>query len=109
MNILKNNSTFFNELNRKAINENIARTTRKPSVANTYKNEPEIQQTENISRNYKRIGDQVFADPFQFHTRPYDNYYDGRKLHMLNTLIYNAKRDKPDVITKHSLKVVNFY
>lgn len=109
MEVLNNNGTFFYELNRNSKYENKANNTRIPSIANTYQNEPEFQKVENISRNYARVGQQKFADPFPIKSRPYDNYYDGRKLQILNTLKINATKDAPDVITKNPLKVVGYY
>lgn len=109
MEVLNNNGTFFYELNRNTKYEDISENTRTPSIANTYQNEPRFQQLENISRNYARVGQQKFADPFPIKSRPYDNYYDGRKLHILKTLAINANKDVPDVITKNPLKVVGFY
>lgn len=109
MEVLKNNGTFFYELNRKTKYETIARETSMPSIANTYKNEPQFQDVQNKSRNYMRTGNQKFADPFAFHSRPYYDDFNGRRTQILETLQYNAKKDKPDVITKHPFKVVGFY
>lgn len=109
MEVITNNKTFFNELYRNVKNENKANNTRIPSVANTYQNEPRFQQAENLSRVYARKGQQKFADPFPIKSRPYDNYYNGRNLHILQTLQINATKDFPDVITKHPLKVVGYY
>jgi hypothetical protein len=107
--ILRNNGTFFNELNRNVNNENLAKNTRTPSLVNTYQNEPKFQQAQNLSCNYARIGQQKFKDPFAFHMRPYDNYYDGRILRILDTLKINAKKDYPDVKTANPLKVAGYY
>ena len=109
MEILRNNGTFFNELKRNVKNEYDAKNTRRPSLANTYQNEPEFQRAFNLSRNYARTGQQKFQDPFAFHQRPNNFSYDGRKLAMLDTLKYNQKKDYPDVISKNYLKVVGFY
>lgn len=100
---------FYNELSRISNNENKAKNTRRPSIANTYKNEPEFQQAQNLSRNYARIGQQKFGDPFQVQSRPYDDYYNGRKLQILESLMINSKKDKADVITANPLKVVGYY
>jgi len=107
--ILKNNGTFFYELNRNAKNENLAKNTSIPSIVNTYQNEPKFQQVENLSRNYARTRQQKFKDPFAFKSRPLDESYDGRNLHLLNTIRYNATKDYPDVITANPLKVAGFY
>lgn len=109
MELLKNNGYFFNQLMRKRSFENDAKNTRRPSLVNTYQNEPEFQKVQNLSRNYMRVGNQKFADPFLKKSRPYYNDYDGRKLEMLKTLIFNANNDKPDVITNNPLKVVGYY
>lgn len=107
--VLRNNGTFFYELNRNTRYQKLAKETTIPSVVNTYQNEPKFQLVANLSRNYARVGQQKFHDPFAFHMRPYDNYYDGRKLQVLNTLRHNATVDFPDVITANPLKVVGFY
>lgn len=107
--ILKNNGTFFNDLNRRVKSEYDAENTRMPSVANTYQNIPQFQQAENLSRNYARVGQQKFEDPFKFHARPLDENYDGRRLQILNTLKYNAKKDYADVKTVNPLKVSGYY
>lgn len=109
MEVLNNNGAFFYELNRNSKYENKANNTRTPSIANTYQNEPQFQQLENISRNYARTAQQKFANPFPIKSRPYDNYYDGRNLQVLKTLAINANKDVPDVITKNPLKVVGYY
>ena len=109
MEVITNNGTYFNELNRSAKTEMIAENTRMPSIANTYKNEPQFQNLENLSRNYARKGQQLFADPFAFHMRPNDKPSNGRNLNILNTLAINAQRDSPDVITAIPLRVVGFY
>jgi len=109
MEVLINNKTFFNNLKRIVQYEYDAKNIRKPSLANTYKNEPEFQKVLNLSCNYARTGQQKFKDPFAFHQRPNNFSYDGRKLAMLDTLKYNQKRDYPDVISKNYLKVVGFY
>jgi hypothetical protein len=107
--VLKNNGTFFYELDRNTRYENLTRETSIPSVVNTYQNEPQFQQLENVSRNYARTGQQKFQDPFAFKMRPNDFSYDGRNLHVLKTLRYNATKDYPDVITANPLKVAGFY
>lgn len=105
-----NNNPFFNELYKIRNAEFTANNTRKPSVANTYKNEPSFQRVENLSRNYKRSGDAIYADPFPFHMKPsYNEYYNGRNLALLNTIIYNANKDKPDIITINPLTVIDYY
>lgn len=109
MEVVKNNGTFFYQLNRNKVYENISENTRKPSIANTYKNESEVDKVYILANTYARIGQQKFADPFAFKSRPYYNEYDGRNLHILNTLKRNANLDFPDVITKNRLKVVGFY
>jgi len=109
MEIQTNNGTFFNELNRNLKSEIDAKIARIPSLANTYQNEPAFQQLQNISRNYMRTGNQKFADPFAFKSRLNTEYYDGRNLNILKTLIYNSTRDVPDVKTQNPLKVVDFY
>lgn len=109
MEVKTNNGTFFKELNRNVSNEFNAENIRIPSIANTYKNEPQFQKAENLSRNYKRSGNAKYADPFEFHMRPNNFDYDGRKLQMLNTLKMNASTDKPDVISKYHLNVVGYY
>jgi len=100
---------FFNELNRIVKQEYDAGNTRAPSIANTRQNEPQFQQLENKSRNYMRSGYAKYADPFAFHSRPNGEYNNGRNLNILNTLVFNAKKDVPDVITANPLKVVGFY
>jgi len=107
--ILKNNGTFYNELNRIVKSEYDAENIRKPSLVNTYQNIPQFQQAENLSRNYARVGQQKFEDPFKFHARPLDENYDGRRLQILNTLKYNAKKDYADVKTANPLKVAGYY
>ena len=109
MEVLKNNGTFFYELNRITKYEQIAENTRMPSVANTTQNEPQFQNLFNLSCNYARTGQQKFADPFAFKTRLNNGYYDGRNLNVLKTLAINANRDTPDVFTTTPLKVVGFY
>lgn len=109
MEVLKNNGTFFYELNKRKTYEDIRENTRTTSIANTYKNEPQFQALQNISMNYARTGQAKYADPFPIKSRPYNNYYNGRNLNILNTLLINANKDTPDVITKHPLKVVGFY
>jgi len=100
---------FFNELNRNVKSEYLGENIRKPSIANTYQNEPLFQITQNLSRNYARVGMQKFADPFAFHMRPNNFSYDGRRVAVLDTLKVNATRDKPDVVTLNPLKVVGYY
>jgi hypothetical protein len=109
MEVITNNGTFFDIINRNIKSQYLAKNIRTPSIANTYKNEPLVQLNQNLSRNYRRSGNQQFADPFAFHTRPNNFSYDGRKLHMLNTLNVNANHDKVDVITLNPLKVVGYY
>ena len=110
MEVLARRAPFiFNELNRIAKKEYEAENIRKPSIVNTYQNEQQFQITQNLSRNYARVGMQKFADPFAFHQRPLDFYYNGRMTAILDTLKINANRDKPDVITINPLKVVGFY
>lgn len=109
MEVITNNGTYFNELNRSAKTEIIAENTRMPSIANTYKNEPQFQNVFNLSANYARTGQQKFADPFAFHARPVDKASNGRNLNILNTLAINAQRDSADVITANPLRVVGFY
>jgi len=107
--ILKNNGTFFYELERKTSYQNKVAETKIPSVVNTYQNIPQFQNVENLSRNYRRTGNQEFADPFAQHSRPYYNEYNGRKLDIQNTLFMNQQKDIPDVISKHRLKVTGYY
>lgn len=109
MEVLTNNGTFFNELNRIANYEKKAANTRIPSIANTYKYESQVDKTFNLSYNYARKGQQKFADPFAFKSRLDNSFYNGRNLNILNTLKINAKKDSPDVITKTPLKVVGYY
>jgi hypothetical protein len=109
MEILINNSTFFKELNRIKDYEFKAENTRMPSIANTYQNIPQFQQTENLSRNYARTGQQKFEDPFKYNQRMLNWEYDGKKLDILNTLKYNATKDSPDLYTTYPLKVSGFY
>lgn len=104
-----NNGTFFNDLNRIAKKEMVDENIRKPSIANTYINEPQFQNVENKSRNYARTGQPKYADPFPIKSRPYDNSYDGRNLQVLNTLAFNKNIDKPDVKSINYLKVVGYY
>lgn len=100
---------FYNEMQRNADIQNKTKNTRISSIVNTYQNQPKFQIAENLSRNYARIGQQKYDDPFKFHMRPYYNEYDGRNLSILNTLKVNAEKDKPDIITKYPLKVVGYY
>jgi hypothetical protein len=109
MEVRTNNGTFFNELNRRVKYEYDARNMRAPSIANTRQNEPQFQRNENLSRNYMRVGDQKFADPFAFKSRFDNGFYNGRNLNILDTIKYNSKRNFPDVITQTPLKVVGFY
>ena len=104
--ILKNNGTFFYELQRKA-NTNFY--DRKPSLANTTLNIPLYQTAENLSRNYARVGQAKYEDPFKFVMRPNNFEYDGRKLQVQETLLRNQEKDFPNVNTKHPLKVTGFY
>jgi hypothetical protein len=107
--ILKNNGTFFSELQRTAQYQDVASRTKIPSVVNTYQNIPQFQSVENISRNYRRSGDAKYKDPFQVTSRPYYDDYDGRKLQIQNTLFMNQQKDQPDIITKYPLKVDGYY
>lgn len=110
MEVIKQNAPlFYTELNRIVNSEYLARNIPIPSVANTYQNQPKFQQLENISRNYVRVGQQKFADPFPIKSRPDTSFYNGRNLNILNTLLFNSNKDKPDVITINPLKVVGFY
>jgi len=109
MEVTTNNGTFFDILRRSAKSEYLGESIRTPSLANTTKNEPEFQRVENLSRNYMRTGNQIYADPFAFHMRPVNFTYDGRRVAVLDTLAVNATRDKPDVITANPLKVVGYY
>jgi hypothetical protein len=109
MEIIRNNGTFFDILNRNAKSEYLGENIRKPSLANTTKNESQFQLVQNLSRNYMRTGNQIYADPFAFHMRPNNFSYDGRRVAVLDTLEVNATRDKPDVITLNPLKVVGYY
>jgi len=109
MEVLRNNGTFFNNLNKKVREEYYAENTRKQSIVNTYQNEPQFQKAQNLSRNYMRTGNAKYSDPFAFHMRPNNFSYDGRKLSLLNTLKLNAKPNFPEVITKNKLNVVGFY
>lgn len=102
-------SYVFKDLERIDIKETKDGKVRMPSIANTYQNEPEFQKAENLSRNYVRTGQEKYADPFPNVSRPIDWNYDGRNLSILNTLEANRKKDYPDVITKHPLKVVGYY
>lgn len=103
------NPTFFMELARIAKKEYKDERIRTPSIANTYQNEPEFQKVENISRNYAREGHQKFADPFAYNQRLLNWDYDGRNLHILNTLKSNATRSYPTLTTPYPLRVVGFY
>jgi hypothetical protein len=100
---------FFYQLSRNATDNIISNETRLPSISDTFQNRPQFQQVENISRNYARIGQQKFADPFVFHMKPNNFSFNGRKVAILDTLKFNAKRDKADVITVNPLRVVGFY
>lgn len=106
---LKNNGTFFEQLNRIKDTENIYKNTRIPSVANTYQNEPQFEKVLNKSFNFIHQGYEKYADTYPIPIKPYYDDYDGRNLNMLNTLKLNASRDKPDVITLNPLKVVGYY
>jgi hypothetical protein len=110
MEALNNQAGYlFYQQTRKATDNIVANETRIPSYVKTYQNQALFQNTENLSRNYARVGQQKFADPFAFHMKPNDFSYDGRNLKMLNTLRMNATQDKPDVITVNPLRVVGFY
>lgn len=111
MNILKGDANlFYNKLYKIANKEQESRTTRIPSVANTYKNNSEFQQVQNLSRNFARSGQQKYADPFAFNMKPNNmEYYDGRNLNIFNTLKQYATRDRPDIITINPLTVVGYY
>lgn len=99
----------FKDLKRIDAEETKDKKIRMPSIANTYQNEPEFQITENLSRNFARSGQEKYADPFQFVSRPINWDYNGRNLSILKTLEANRKKDFPDVVTKTSLKVVGYY
>ena len=108
--VLKNNGTFFNELNKNVKAEYEAKQQRPMSLSNTRQNEPEFQQAETKSRCYVRAGQEIYADPFAFHMQPLDQEYNARyHKDILSTLKYNATKNYPDVITKHPLKVVGRY
>lgn len=102
-------SLFYSELNRIKENEFKAENTRMPSLVNTYQNLSEFQTAENLSRNYARIGQAKYDDPFAYKQRMLNWEYDGRKLDVLNTLKYNATKDSADVYTTYPLKVSGFY
>ena len=102
-------SFIFNDLQRIDGEETKDKEIRMPSLANTYRNEPEFQKTENLSRNYVRSGQEKYADTFPNQSRPINRDYNGRNLSILNTLEANRKKDYPNVITKHPLKVVGYY
>jgi len=106
MEVLRNRQFFFKDLKKKADAQFYVRT---PSIANTYINEPEFQQAENRSRNYARAGQAIYEDPFKFHQKPVNFYYDGRRLQIQETLFKNQEKDYPDVISKYHLKTVGFY
>lgn len=104
-----NNNTFYNELKRNVYNEKNRNNIYLNSIANTYKNEPQFQTVENLSRNYIRSGQPKFADPFAFHQIPLYKDNGKRNTAILDTLKANAKKDRPDVITPFPLKVVGYY
>jgi hypothetical protein len=108
--IIKANVHFYNDrIKKHALNEYVGENTRKYSIANTYKNEPEFQPAENLSRNYARSGQQKFEDPFAFHPKPYNWYFEGRNQDIHNTLAYNSQQDYPEVITVSKLNVRDYY
>ena len=108
MEVLKNNGTFFNDLNRIAKNEQVAENTRKPSIANTFQNQTTTDKTLVSSSSYTRQWQQKFKDPFAIKSRLDNGYYSGRNLNILNTLKFNAKKDKPDVITSNPYQFIGF-
>lgn len=97
------------ELKRTANKEKQDFNIRLPSIANTYQNEPRFQTVENLSRNYARVGQQKYADPFAYKQRHLDWNYDGRILNIFRTLQANATKNFPEVITPTPLKVVGYY
>ena len=99
----------YDKISKIAVAENKMRNTRPFCVANTYKNEQEFQQAENRSRNYARSGQQKFADPFKFHPKPYNWYFEGRDLAIHKTLQYHQVKDHPELISINNLKVVGRY
>jgi|LakMenE18May11ns_1017448.scaffolds.fasta_scaffold9186737_2 hypothetical protein len=99
----------YDKISKIAVAENKMRNTRPFCVANTYKNESEFQQAENRSRNYARSGQQKFADPFEFHPKPYNWYFEGRNLAIHKTLQYHQVKDHPELISINNLKVVGRY
>jgi len=103
------NAFRFKDLARIDKEERLDRETRMPSIVNTYQNEPKYQKAENLSRNYVRSGMQKFADPFPNNSRPLDWNYNGRNLHLLNSLEANRQRNFPEVITPNPLVVVGRY
>ena len=109
MEILKNNGTFFNELNRNKYTENLRNNTHLNSIVNTYQNEPKFQTVENLSRNYIRSGQFKFKDPFAFRQIPLIKESKKRNTFILDTLAANAKKDYPDIKTSIPLKVVGRY
>lgn len=109
MNALATFNPFYNQILKNARNEIEMKNTRPFCVANTYNNESEFQQVENLSRNYVRSGIQQFADPFAFHPKPYNWYFEGRKLDVQNTLEYNQVQNYPEFISQNNLRVVGRY
>jgi len=103
------NSYIFKDLQRIDAEERKDRETRVPLLAYAHQNQPQFQKIENLSRNYVRSGQQKFADPFPYVSRPINWYYHGRKLDILQSLEANRKTNYPEVITKYPLKVVGFY
>jgi hypothetical protein len=99
----------YDKIEKNALAENQMKNTRPFCVANTYKNEPEFQQAENRSRNYVRSGQQKFADPFEFHPKPYNWYFEGRNLDIHKTLEYNKKNNYPELVSVNNLRVVGRY
>jgi len=104
-----NAKTLFRDLFMIDADEKEARETRKPSIANTTVNIPEVDPTFNKAYNYKRSGEYKYEDPFPNNSRPLQWSYDGRNLSLLNTLEYNQKPNYPDVITPYPQKIVGQY
>ena len=109
MNALATYNPYRHQIQKNVLNENQMKSTRPFCIANTYKYEPEFQTAENRSRNYVRKGVQKFADPFAFHPKPYNWYFEGRNLNIQKTLEYNQVTDHPELISKNNLKVVGRY
>ena len=107
MEVLINNGTFFNELKRNAKNEQIAKNTRMPSIANTFKDEDKLDKILFSSSIYNKKWQQRFENPI-IKSRLDNSYYSGRNLNILNTLKINAKRDTPDVIINNPYKYMGF-